>query len=247
MGIIGTASIGVIAAVVSGWTNIRTTRQRLEARHNELWLQLNQQQEEQITDRFNRAIEQFGSDKLWISIGRIYALERIALDSEKDHWAVVETLTAYVRDYVRKADQWFTLPDAWLVPPDIQAILTVLGRRNRSHEREDQRLDLSKADLRGANLKGAHLERAILVQAQLEKAVLFGAKLQEANLTDAHLEGADLRDSHRSRAMLPGAQLQGAFINSVDLADTVGLVPEQLRNTYGTSSARLPDYLNQST
>ena len=129
MGIIGTALVGVIAAVVSGWTNIRSTRLQLGQRLEELRLQLNQQQEEQITDRFNRAIEQFGSEKLWIRIGGIYALERIALDSEKDHWAVLEALTAYVRDYIREKDQWFTPPDTWLVPPDIQAILTVLGRR----------------------------------------------------------------------------------------------------------------------
>ena len=38
----------------------------------------------QVTDRFTRAIEQLGSDKLDVRIGRIYALERVARDSVKD-------------------------------------------------------------------------------------------------------------------------------------------------------------------
>ena len=53
--------------------------------------------EGQITERFIRAIEQLGNQSLDIRLGGIYALERIARDSEKDHWTVMEVLTAYVR------------------------------------------------------------------------------------------------------------------------------------------------------
>ena len=35
----------------------------------------------QVTDRYTKAIEQLGSDKLDVTIGGIYALERIARDS----------------------------------------------------------------------------------------------------------------------------------------------------------------------
>jgi hypothetical protein len=55
-------------------------------------------QEEQITERFTRAIEQLGSDKVSIRLGGIYALERIANDSDKDYWPIMETLTACVRE-----------------------------------------------------------------------------------------------------------------------------------------------------
>ena len=54
--------------------------------------------EGQITERFTKAVEQLGSDNTAISLGGIYALERIAKDSEKDHWPVMEVLTAYVRE-----------------------------------------------------------------------------------------------------------------------------------------------------
>jgi hypothetical protein len=53
----------------------------------------------QITDRYTKAIEQLGSDKLDVRLGGIYALERIAKDSERDHPTVVEVLSAFVREH----------------------------------------------------------------------------------------------------------------------------------------------------
>ena len=50
-----------------------------------------------VTDRFTKAIEQLGSDNLAVRLGGIYALERIAKDSKRDHWTIMEVLTAYVR------------------------------------------------------------------------------------------------------------------------------------------------------
>jgi hypothetical protein len=55
-------------------------------------------QEAQITERFTRAVDQLGSDKLELRLGGIYALERIARDSQPDHWPIMEILTAYVRE-----------------------------------------------------------------------------------------------------------------------------------------------------
>lgn len=54
-------------------------------------------EEEQITERFTRTIKHIGSDKMEIRLGGIYALERIARDSERDFWTIMEVLTAYVR------------------------------------------------------------------------------------------------------------------------------------------------------
>jgi hypothetical protein len=56
-------------------------------------------QQRQITERYAKAIEQLGSDKLDVRLGGIYALERIATDSERDHPTVVEVLSAFVREH----------------------------------------------------------------------------------------------------------------------------------------------------
>jgi hypothetical protein len=55
-------------------------------------------QEGQITERFTRAIEQLGNERMEVRLVGIYALERIANDSDKDYWTIMETLTAYVRE-----------------------------------------------------------------------------------------------------------------------------------------------------
>jgi len=59
----------------------------------------------QVTDRYTRAIEQLGSDTIDVTIGGIYALERIAHDSPRDHPTVMEVLAACVREHSRAMAQ----------------------------------------------------------------------------------------------------------------------------------------------
>ncbi|GIH97903.1 hypothetical protein ACFFMN_27895 [Planobispora siamensis] len=56
-----------------------------------------------ITDRYTKAIDQLGSDKLDIRLGGIYALERIARDSRRDHPTIMEVLAAFIREHSRNA------------------------------------------------------------------------------------------------------------------------------------------------
>ena len=87
-------------------------------------------EEGQITERFTRAIDQLGSANMAIRLGGIYALERIAKDSEKDYGPVMEVLTAYVREKAPRKENHE--PQAAEKPPtDIQAILTVISRREQ--------------------------------------------------------------------------------------------------------------------
>jgi hypothetical protein len=57
-----------------------------------------------VTDRYTKAVEQLGSDKLEVRIGGIYALERIACDSARDHPTVMDVLTAFIREHSH--EQW---------------------------------------------------------------------------------------------------------------------------------------------
>ena len=64
-------------------------------------------QESHYTDLFTKAIEQLGATRqdgepaLEIRIGAIYALERLAKDSERDYGPIIETLAAYIREHCR--------------------------------------------------------------------------------------------------------------------------------------------------
>src|ERR1700733_5297753 len=68
----------------------------------------------QVTDRYIKAIEQLGSDKLDVRVGAIYALERIARDSAADHPTVIEVLAMFIREHSR--EQW-PEPDVRASPP----------------------------------------------------------------------------------------------------------------------------------
>jgi uncharacterized protein YjbI with pentapeptide repeats len=177
-------------------------------------------QKGQITERWTRAIEQLGSDKVAIRFGGIYALERIAKDSDEDYWPIMETLTAVVRVAPRRE------PPADSPYMDIQAILTVLARRKYHFgQGENQPLDLRGSDLRGADLRGAHLERAALGGVHLERAILDRARLEGASFgEEAHLERAFLREAHLEGAILMGAHLEGGFLSEAHLekADLTG-------------------------
>jgi hypothetical protein len=184
-----------------------------------------------LTDRFSKAVELLGNERIDVRLGGIYALESIARDSQKYHWTVMEVLTAYVRKYSPRKSEDAT--DKEKLREDIQAAMTVIGRRIWAEEETDsQRLDLkgvdlrecvlsdvnlSRADLSKSNLKEAVLVRANLWGAQLESADLTGAKLSRANLELANLESANLENANLNYAKLIQASLEKAILISATL------------------------------
>jgi len=222
--------------------------------------------ESRLADRFTEAIGQLGEKNLELRLGGIYALERIARGSEADYWPVMEVLVTYVREHAAWKE---SRPPKEEQPPqklaaDIQAVLTVLGRRERTYKNgEDLRLDLRGTDLRRADLSGAHLEGAILSGVHLEwanlswahledailrgthleKSSLAGADLERAFLGEARLEGALLKEARLEKAYLSGAHLEAANLLGADFTEAFGLTWEQMQTAKRDSGTRLPDYL----
>jgi len=193
--------------------------------------------ESQVTDRYTKAIEQLGSERLDVRIGGIYALARIARDSARDHPTVMEVLSAFVREHSR--EPWPPLPaddqpgaahPERVTRPDVEAAVIVVMSRNARHDR--QRVHLAAANLAGANLiyanfahailngtilTGAHLGHANLTYAIAYDADLTSADLTSANLTDATLIGATCANARFVGANLAGANLTSADLTSADL------------------------------
>ena len=248
----GVQSLGGFALLVGiyfAWANLKTTQiNQAEA--------LRLTNEGQITDRFTRAIEQLGSGQLEVRLGAIYALERIARDSAKDHWPIMEVLTAYVRVHAPIEEAQENAPT---VPPDpdIQSILTVIGRRETAFEAGKPKLFLNlekvnleavhlfEANLKGANLSGAKLSGALLIRANLSGAYLIGTSLTRADLHGANLNGASLRGASLDNAHLGGADLNGAdltFANlrGTNLGDAENLTQQQIDSVKGNKDTKLP-------
>ncbi len=241
-----------------------------------------------ITDRFSQAIAHLASDKIEIRLGGIYTLERLAQESPDDYWLTIEILTAFVRERSARVE---VLPSLKLaasakivdpivpissrglsrsprIPTDIQAVMTILNRRDSSKDLPDRIIELRESNLRNADLNGielwgANLWKVNLRQAQLWQAKLAGASLGRANLSDAslwqadlegaylwkaNLEGANLSEANLAQANLEGsnlkgANLEGANLINADLRKAVGLTRQQLSQAICDETTQLPDYL----
>ncbi|MFN6484692.1 MULTISPECIES: pentapeptide repeat-containing protein [unclassified Nostoc] len=198
--------------------------------------------QEIVPERFSKAIEQLGNEKIETRFAAIYALERIAQDSPKDHWTIMEILAAFIRENspVNREYEDESLQSSKL-PTDIQTALTVIGRRDSSKDPINQKLDLRNTDLSNADLTEANLSRAILVGANLQwvnftrvnlseadlsltclcGSILYEAKLQKTILPEANLQGVVLRKANLSQAILYDANLEGAVLCDANLAGAV--------------------------
>jgi hypothetical protein len=198
-------------------------------------------QQGQLSERYTKAIEQLGSDKLDVRLGGIYALERIAVDSKRDHPTVVEVLSAFAREHggpgpaglhIGAAEDANGGPTKTLrkpkPPTDVQAAVTVLGRLPQRYDPFSRSLRVSRGDLTGVHLEGgslagAHMEGAEMVGAHLEGANLRRAVLYAIHLDYAHLQGAILYGTELQGAKLVGAHLEraemvGAHLERADMA-----------------------------
>ena len=195
------------------------------------WRRFETSREARSQERFAHAVEQLaseradGSPRTETRLGGVYALERLAAESDAEFWPVMEVLTAYLRENAVRSLA-AAADGASPVRPgaDVQAIIGVLGRRRAGAPAGERRLlDLRGTDLRGANLSGVRLEGVLLQGARLEGAdatrvALSRANLREADLSTAVLSGADLQGTALARANLEGARLNGADLKGADLS-----------------------------
>jgi uncharacterized protein YjbI with pentapeptide repeats len=227
--------VAVLVGIYISFENLRITQENTARSVEQTAYSLELARKGQYTQRLSEATTQLGNKDLAIRLGGIYALEQVAKDDEF-HWPVMEILTAYVREnaqwkggqpreghrqrsqpHVDQAENKQPFPT---LATDIQAILTALGRRKRDGEQEEQRLDLTETDLRGADLRVAHLEKVKLQDAHLEHANLWKALLGHATLRRIHFEGADLSLAQLTRADLNEAGLEGVKFDAAQLEGT---------------------------
>jgi hypothetical protein len=228
----------VIWRVYTSHIQAQAARHQAQAAHH----QAQTAREGHYTDLFTKAVEQLGTTRevkrnppnhdpvvetepnLEVRLGAIYALERIAVDSERDHWPIMEVLCAYIRNPQNGGTSRV----------DVQAALTVIGRRP-SHRVAHEislglSLDLSGADLRGANLIALNFAEASFVGANFEGASLLRTNLRGASFQQAHLTGAGFYE----------ADLRGT-----DLWDADGLTQAALVHANGDALTLLPPYVER--
>jgi len=252
-------------------TQIRSTERTLETQIRNTDQTLEANRKGQIAERFIKAVDHLGNDKIEVRIGGIYALERITKEEPKEYyWPIIEILTSYVRTRAKPSlvskemeedddDRRHQHP-----LPDVQAALYVLARRNRDPDLDGTRFinlsntDLRNGDVRGANLKEARMRRVNLKGAILRDVVFEGAVLSDAHLEETKLEraiftgatlrravftNADLDDAVFTKANLRSAQFTKADLSSADLREAKNLTQGQLDEAYGNDQTKVSDPL----
>lgn len=190
------------------------------------------QQEGQITDRINKAVEQLGAEKtlklprdegssvertapnIEVRVGAILSLERIAqdstaLDGGRDHVRVMEILCAYLRENARAANLTPTeLPFERKRPRiDLQLAATVIKRRSEAQQAieagQRYRLDLREVDFDGFDLsKGA-----------FRGAQMWRCRFEGSDLSLADFSGAGLKECLLNHALVLGTRLHGVRLD----------------------------------
>jgi hypothetical protein len=189
-------------------------------------------QERLVTDRYVKAAELLKEEDVTVRVAGIYSFERIANDSPKDHWTIIQLLSSYIREkspyysQEKKEDKELSF--------DIQAAIKVI--KDRDSEKDCYKKEetiwqvflklLSKEekcsnflDLRGSNLFLANLQGAYLYGANFSNANLYGVNLSDANLYSVNLYVANLYGANFSNANLYGANLYGANLYGVNLSN----------------------------
>lgn len=229
---VGINLLQAIATMAGGFAifwNIVLTRRQLAAT-----------EQQHITDRFSKAVEQLGHQEKAVQIGGIYALERISQDSLRDYWAIMEVLSAFVRDRRALPPHIFLAPNAVSFDRAIQSAIVVLGRREAEHDPPNRAIYLSYTDLRQvaffkgnfsrvrfiySDLRGANFSKCILRETRFWGACLEAASFQDSDLTNANLEEANLQGANLTNAILKGANLGKANLEKVE-----GLTVEQVKS-----------------
>ncbi|GGD41588.1 pentapeptide repeat-containing protein [Sinisalibacter lacisalsi] len=206
-------------------------------------------EQSQITDRINKAVEnlaatrvlhdaegrQFTEPNLEVRIGAIYALERIAQDSLRDHVQIMEILTAYVRENAKAEDAEDSPRARWRAAfeaPEVQHKDNA-AKAAYAHQETDLtdatsleairdwarslkcRTDIQAALTVIGRRSATQIERETADTRQSDKG--FRLDLLATNLQGADLSNLDFKSARLSGAHLEGAKLNKAHMEGSDL------------------------------
>ena len=226
IGALAVASLPGVAALIAvaltsqsiQQTNTQIQQTISQLVQTNLQLQINEQG--QITDRYNAAVTNLGSKSIDVRLGGVYALQRIMNDSPRDEHTIVQVLCAFIRNATPATHS------PTKSATDLLAALDVVGTRPVTNHDRAKGCDLRYADLAGANLDGADLARTNLTCANLDRASLIGANLRGADLHYTRFKSARLRTTHFAGATayytdFRNADLRRSYLQFVDLVTSV--------------------------
>jgi hypothetical protein len=209
----------------------------------------NLDREGQITDRFTTAVSQLGDEEIAVRLGGLYALERIAKDSPRDRWPIMEIISSYVREKSPRNMSVKPAPKTDLkkqnnstydkkleyrkIKTDVQTALSIVGR-GTEQDKFDNRLDLSESNLDGVDLTNAKFTNTDFYGSEFKRAQLISANLDKSNLDFTDFSGAVLVKANLDYSDLCGARFTGANLQRASFKKASAF------NDYTTGGEDLP-------
>jgi len=217
------------------------------------------------TPIIDRKTYEVTSPNLVMRIGSIYALERIAQDSLRDHIQVMEILCAYIRENAAVTSLEPTEPPFSRAVPrtDIQVAISMIGRRTKKQIELEWplqfRLDLRNTDLSGVDFRHGDFSAAMFHRCRLEACVfddtiLKGTQFNEALLNFASFYNAELRGTRFDHATINRpVVVAGGMAESINMGNIYGICvvgadltaidylgePKELNLTFGSKDTKL--------
>ncbi|MFO7854507.1 MAG: pentapeptide repeat-containing protein [Paracoccaceae bacterium] len=159
---------------------------------------------------------------LEVRLGALYALERIAEDSERDHVPVMETLCAYIRENSpASAAIDLGLPEIETLPDDATEA-DQATRREALAERLEASWPLARRRAEALPPLRADLQTALTIigrrgPSRRAEECSYGYRL---DLRSTSFQRADLSELHLDRALMIGARMEGASLRGSRMETT---------------------------
>ncbi|MGW6564202.1 pentapeptide repeat-containing protein [Streptomyces sp. NPDC054975] len=216
---IATAMPAIPALLALGFTAMTISQARDTLRVTE---------RDQVASSYSELVANLGDPSMNVRISSIYGLQRMMEESPREQQAIVNVLSAYVRDRA-KAPRAKTQIEAVHRDPkarpadDVQEALNVLGARPHSNEDRVQVINLRNAFLVGADLStgdfsDVDLREADVTRASLKDGRYDGSRFDGATMNEADLSGGYFADSQFAGSALKGAALRRAILDDADLS-----------------------------
>ena len=140
-----------------------------------------------LLQQYSKAAELLSSNSVASRLSGIYLFEKIMNSHEEYYWQIIELLVAHV-NHTRNSDLFwnrdlvavdspkiYQLVDGGrfnIVPieKDIQAILTVIGRRNNDFHKRDKKIEFKNVNLYGCSFREGHFA---IINRPFYKRVIF--------------------------------------------------------------------------
>ncbi|MDQ3814935.1 MAG: pentapeptide repeat-containing protein [Armatimonadota bacterium] len=178
--------------------NLELTRTNAEAAQKTAQANLELTRDGKIADRYAKGVEQLSSASAVARIGAIFELERVAHDSERDHWPIMELLMAVARQQTLE----LAADHEARATPETQAIFAVLGRRKREYDCAGLSGDSPERDLRRIDFSGLSIRNGDFRYGHFEDALFLGTRFADCDFRGAWLDQAIFQRSTFSKCSL---------------------------------------------